>query len=182
MNDPRLLWWIDRSAGLTALVLLTLVMAMGALSTGRPGVVLSWRASVQSLHRQLPLTASVLLAVHIGTAVADSFVPLTPLDVVLPFHAAWRPFWVGLGALAVDGLVTVIVTSLLRTRMSPTLWRWSHRVTYALWPLAVLHALGSGTDSKTHVVRLIGLGCIGAVALAVGWRFTSVSRPSAVAR
>lgn len=176
MNDPRLLWWIDRSAGMTALLLLTVVMVMGALSMGRPGVVLGWRATVQSLHRQLPLTASILLAVHIGTAVADSYVPLTPLDVVLPFRSGYRPFWVGLGTLAVDVLATVVVTSLLRNRLGPKAWRLAHWMTYALWPLAVAHALGSGSDVNAHLVRLFAFGCVGAVVLSVGWRFATVPR------
>jgi len=176
MNDPRLLWWIDRSSGLVSLLLLTVVMVMGALSTGRPGVVLGWRAGVQSLHRQLPLTASVLLAVHIGTAVADSFVPLTPLDVVLPFRAGYRPFWVGLGTVAVDVLATVLLTSLLRARMGQTSWRWAHRLAYALWPLAVAHGLGTGTDAHAQLVQLFAVGCIAMVALSVGWRFATVAR------
>jgi predicted ferric reductase len=176
MTDPRMLWWIDRSAGLVSLVLLTAVMVLGLLSTGRPGAVLAWRATVQGLHRELPLVASVLLSVHIGTAVMDSFVPLTPLDVVVPFRAGYRPLWLGLGTLSIDILVTIIVTSLLRARMGQTSWRWVHRLAYALWPLAMLHALGSGSDAKTDVVQLIGVGCIGLVMLAAGWRVATVAR------
>src|SRR5689334_6462484 len=110
MSDPRLLWWIDRSAGLVSLVLLTVVMLLGVLATGRSERLLAWRVLLQGLHRELPLVAGVLLAVHVGTAVADSFVPLSPRDVVLPFAAGYRPLWIGLGTLALDLLVVVVVT------------------------------------------------------------------------
>lgn len=167
MNDPRLLWWVDRSAGLVSLVMLTVVLAVGVLSVGRPPRLSHWRAGAQAVHRELPLVASLLLVVHIGTAVADSFVPLRLRDVLIPFGAAWRPLWVGLGALAIDLLVVVLVTSLLRSRIGPRTWRAVHLSAYLLWPLAVAHALGAGTDVRTSTVRWIGLGCVAAVALSL---------------
>jgi sulfoxide reductase heme-binding subunit YedZ len=170
MSDPRLLWWIDRSAGLVSLVLLTVVMLLGVLATGG---VTSWRVLVQGLHRELPLVAGVLLAVHVGTAVADSFVPLGPLDVVLPFVAGYRPLWLGLGTLAFDLLIVLIVTSLLRGRLGQRGWRTVHWGAYLLWPLVVVHALGSGSDMHRPTVHLLGAACIGVVVAAGGWRLVS---------
>jgi predicted ferric reductase len=170
MTDPRLLWWIDRSAGLVSLVLLTVVMVLGVLATGRSERLLAWRVLLQGLHRELPLVAGVLLVVHIGTAVADSFVPLSPLDIVVPFAAGYRPLWIGLGTLAVDLLLVVVLTSLLRTRLGHRTWRVVHWSAYALWPLAVVHALGTGTDVHAFVVQRLGAGCVGVVVLAVVWR------------
>jgi sulfoxide reductase heme-binding subunit YedZ len=173
MNDPRLLWWIDRSAGLVSMVLLTLVMVLGVLALGRPGASASRRALVQGLHRQLPLVAGVLLAVHVGTAVADSFVPLGPADVLVPFVAGYRPLWIGLGTLALDLLVVVVVTSLLRARLGHRGWRLVHWTAYALWPLAVVHALGSGSDMHAQTVHRLGFVCVAAVVGAAGWRLVS---------
>lgn len=170
MIDPRMLWWIDRSAGLVSLVLLTVVLAVGVLSVGRPPRLSTWRAGAQAVHRELPLAASLLLAVHIGTAVADAYVPLDLVDVFVPFGAAWRPLWVGFGALAVDVLLVVVVTSLLRRRLSARLWRGVHVLAYLIWPFAVAHALGAGTDVGTSTVRWIGLACVGLVVLAAGRR------------
>lgn len=178
MTDARLLWWIDRSAGLVSLVLLTLVLVLGVFATGRAG--LAWRVVVQRLHRELPLVASVLLAVHIGTAVVDAFVPLSPLDVLVPFVAGFRPLWIGLGTLAVDVLVVLVVTSLLRTRLGHRSWRVVHWTAYALWPLAVVHALGSGSDMHGQTVHRVGLACIALVGGAAGWRLVAGSAPAVV--
>jgi len=167
VTDPRLLWWVDRSAGLVSFVMLTVVLAVGVLSVGRPPRLSAWRAGAQAVHRELPLVAALLLAVHIGTAVADSFVPLRLRDVLVPFGAAWRPLWVGFGALAVDLLVVVVVTSLLRNRLGTRAWRLVHLSAYLLWPLAAAHALGAGTDANGSTVRWVGLGCVAAVALAL---------------
>ena len=178
MSDPRLLWWIDRSSGLVSLVLLTVVMVLGVLATGRAG--LAWRVVVQGLHRELPLVASVLLAVHIGTAVADSYVPLSPLDVVVPFVADYRPVWIGLGTLAIDLLIVLVVTSLLRTRLGHGSWRAVHWAAYALWPLAVVHALGSGSDVHGQTVQRIGLACLVVVVCAAGGRRGAGRAPAAL--
>ncbi len=173
MTDPRLLWWIDRSAGLVSMVLLTLVMVLGVASMGRPGAAVRTRTHTQAMHRQLALLATLLLGVHIGTAVADSFVPLTVLDVVLPFRAAYRPVWIGLGTLAIDVVLAVMVTSLLKARLPETAWRRVHLMAYLLWPLAMVHALGSGSDLHTHIVPAVGAACLSAVAVGIGWRVVS---------
>lgn len=176
MTDPRLLWWIDRSAGLLALVLLTLVVVLGLLSAGRSRKPQMWRAAVQGLHRQLPLTATVLLAVHVGTAVTDSYVPLRPLDAVVPFASAYRPVWIGFGTLAVDIVLTLVVSGLLRSRIRPRAWRAVHKLAYLLWPLAALHAIGNGTDVRAQTVQRIGLACIAAVVIAAGARVVEAVR------
>jgi len=179
VSDPRLLWWVDRSTGLVSLALLTLVLVLGILSVGRPPRLPVWRAVVQAVHRELPLVAVLLLAVHIGTAVADPHVGLTLKDVVVPFTAGWEPFWVGLGALVVDLVVVLVVTSLVRTRLAPQVWHAVHVLAYALWPLAVGHALALGTDAGVGAVRWIGAGCVAAVLLALGRRLSLGGSPAA---
>ena len=78
--------------------------------------------------------------------VIDPYAQIDLLDVVLPFRSQYAPFWIGLGTLALDLLVVLVVTALLRHRMSPRVFRAVHLATYALWPVAFAHALGSGTD------------------------------------
>ena len=170
MSDPRLLWWVDRSAGLVSLALLTVVLALGVASVGRPMRVSPVRAGAQAVHRQLSLAAVLLLALHVGTAVADGFVPLRVRDVVIPFAAQWKPLWVGLGALAVDLLVVLVVTSLLRSRLPRRVWRGVHVLAYALWPLAVAHALAIGSDAEAPSARWLGVGCVALVAVSLARR------------
>jgi len=122
----------------------------------------------------------VLLAVHVGTAVVDSFVPLSPLDVVVPFAAGYRPLWIGLGTLALDLLVVVVLTSLLRTRLGHRSWRVVHWSAYALWPLAVVHALGSGSDMHARTVHELGAACVAVVLLSVLWRLLTSNGPAVV--
>ena len=88
----------------------------------------------------------------------------------MPFLGSYRPLWLGLGTVAVDLLVVITVVSLLRHRVGPRIFRAVHWLTYALWPVALLHALGNGTDAGSLWMDAVAVVCTGAVAAAVTWR------------
>ena len=49
-------------------------------------------------------------------------------------------------------------------------FRTVHWATYALWPVALVHALGNGTDRASLWMLGLAAACAGAVVAAVGWR------------
>jgi DMSO/TMAO reductase YedYZ heme-binding membrane subunit len=89
---------------------------------------------------------------------------------VIPFISAYRPVWLGLGAIAFDLLLALTVTSLIRTRLSYRGWRLAHWTAYLCWPVAVLHGLGTGSDTPVRWVLALTLGCVALVAALLGWR------------
>jgi hypothetical protein len=176
-TDPKLTWYVTRALGLVLLVLFTATTVLGVLTSARrsggrvPGFVAS------DLHRRLSVLSLVLLAGHIGASVADSFVTITWLDGVVPFVSTYRPLWLGLGTLACDVLLLVAVTSGLRHAMSPRAWRVVHLSAYTLWPLVVLHTLGTGTDARSVAVLSLTAACTATVIAAVGWRLARQPGP-----
>ena len=166
------LWYITRATGLVALVLLTLSMAFGLLSSVRYQRPAWPRFVTIGLHRNTALLALAFTAIHIVTTLADSFVPIHLPDVVIPFVSAYRPLWLGLGAIAFDLLLALAVTSLLRTRMSYRSWRLVHWSAYLCWPVAVLHGLGTGTDTPVRWVLALTVACVTLIAALTGWRLT----------
>ena len=98
-------------------MLLTGSMAMGLLSSvrfQRP----DWpRFVTLGLHRNLSLLALAFTVVHVLTTVLDSFVAIPLQDAFIPFISSYRPIWLGLGAIAFDLMLALIITSLLRGRM-----------------------------------------------------------------
>ena len=88
----------------------------------------------------------------------------------MPFLGAYRPLWLGLGTLVFDLLAVVMVTSLLRHRLGVRVFRAVHWATYAVWPVAMAHALGNGTDAGHGWFLLFAAGCAVAVCGALGWR------------
>ena len=173
MSDEAL-WALGRGTGLTALMLMTLSIALGvAARSGRalPGLP---RFAVSSLHRSVALGATLLIVLHVVTMVIDPYAQIDLVDVVLPFRAGYAPLWVGFGTLALDLLLVVVVTGLLRHRLGPNVFRVLHLVTYLLWPVAFAHALGSGTD--TGHAWMIAI-CAGCAVVVIGAVTARVARP-----
>ena len=78
---------------------------------------------------------------------------------MIPFGSAYRPVWLGFGAVAFDLIIAITITSLLRHRLGYFAWRATHWLAYASWPVALLHGLGTGTDTKTHWMLLLTVVC-----------------------
>ncbi|WP_433174767.1 ferric reductase-like transmembrane domain-containing protein [Actinoallomurus sp. CA-150999] len=135
---------------------------------------------VTALHRSLSLLSVVLIALHVATSVIDSYVAIRWVDAVVPFVSAYRPFWVGLGSVALDLIIALVVTSLLRVRLGLRTWRAVHWLAYASWPVALVHGLGIGTDDT--VVLTLAVGCTAAVAAAAVIRAAAARQAATVKR
>jgi predicted ferric reductase len=169
MTDEAL-WAVGRGTGVTALVFLTLSLAMGiATRSGRPMLSLP-RFAVADVHRFVALTATVLVVIHVATLLADPYAQLRLVDSIVPFLGTYRPMWQGLGTVAFDVLVAVIITSVLRHRIGVRTFRIVHWATYALWPIALAHALGNGTGVTRWWFLLITVLCVATVSAALTWR------------
>jgi sulfoxide reductase heme-binding subunit YedZ len=167
---PSTYWYLTRSTGAVALVLLTLSVALGIAGVSRWSSPRWPRFVLDSLHRNVSLLAVAFLLVHIITAVLDSFAPISLIDAFVPFAGSYRPFWLGLGAVAFDLLLAVTLTSLVRRRLGYGAWRAIHWLAYGCWPIALLHGLGTGSDVKSTWLLALNIACLGVVVLAVGAR------------
>lgn len=169
---PSPLWYSTRATGVVALVLLTATVALGVAGSARFATRRWPRVITAGLHRNLSLLVVAFLGAHILTAVLDSYARIGWISAVIPFASSYRPLWLGLGALACDLLLALLVTSLIRDRLSYRAWRAVHWLGYACWPIALWHGLGTGTDSR--LTWLLGLDavCVAAVASAVWWRIS----------
>jgi predicted ferric reductase len=170
VNSSTPLWYTTRATGLVALVLLTLGMALGLLSS--VGFYReSWpRFVTLGLHRNVSLLALTFTVVHVLTTVLDSFVSIPLPDAFIPFISSYRPIWLGLGAIAFDLMIALIGTSLLRARMGARTWRLVHWSAYLCWPVAVLHGLGTGTDTRARWVLILTVACVLVIAAMLLWR------------
>ena len=167
------LWYLGRGTGVVTLLLLTVSTVLGVRTrSGRPAPWLP-RFAVAALHRNTSLLATVFLVLHVVLLLFDPYAQLTVLDTVFPFLAGYAPFWVGLGTLTLDLMAALVVTSLLRHRIGHRTWRAVHWTAYASWPIALVHALGSGTDAGTAWFLILAGACSVAVAGAVFWRLST---------
>lgn len=163
-------WYITRATGLVAIVLLTGTMALGLLSTVRFEAETWPRYITGAMHRNIALVALVFTGLHVLTAVADSYTPISLADAVFPFISAYRPFWLGLGTVAFDLMVALTVTSLARTWLGYRSWRLVHWSVYLCWPVAVVHGLGTGTDTPARWTLWLTAMCVALITGLIIWR------------
>jgi hypothetical protein len=175
-------WFLTRGLGVGALLLLTASVAFGVLTTARVKSARWPRFVTAGLHRNLTLLAIGFVAMHVLTTLLDGYTTIGLKDAVIPFLSSYRPVWLGLGAIALDLLLILVATSLLRERIGFRLWRYIHWLAYASWPVALVHALGTGSDARIGWMRVVGVACIVVVAGATLTRFTLRSRLPGPAR
>jgi methionine sulfoxide reductase heme-binding subunit len=154
------LWYLARGSGTVSLILLTVVVALGIGTRAGGSFAGMHRLAVTSVHRSVALLSVVFLAVHVTALKFDPYAQLKLVDLVLPFTSIYRPLWVGLGAVGLDLLLALMITSLLRERIGLRVWKAVHWLAYAMWPVALAHAIGSGSDRSAFWMLAIDAVCV----------------------
>ena len=170
------LWYANRATGAVCLVLCTVVVLLGIAVRLRARVPGLPRFGTMSLHRTLSLSATAFLALHVAAAIVDGYVGITFVDAVIPFVSDYRPRWLGLGTVALDLLLAVVVTSLLRARLGHRTWRAVHRLAYVSWPVALVHGIGIGTDTGADWMTWLTVACVATVTAAFAARLAHAAR------
>jgi methionine sulfoxide reductase heme-binding subunit len=174
--NSTFLWYATRASGIVTLILLTLTMVLGLVTTSRSRAR-SWPGfAQQEIHRRISILSVVFLAIHVVTSILDTYVHIGWFAIVVPFTSPYSRFWVGLGTVALDLMVAVFVSSLLRAHIKPGTWRGIHWLAYACWPIALAHTFGMGTDSREHWVLALGALSVLSVGLALVWRMRASAK------
>jgi len=167
-------------SGVFALVALTAAVAAGLAATDRLVVSPAGRVTFQAVHRALSLAALGFLASHVLLEVLAR--RSHAVDAVVPFLAAGRTLYLGLGTLASDLILLIAITGVARRSFASrwtAAWRGVHVAAYLAWPLAILHGLLSGRPAKPYVDWSYG-ACAAAVAVALAVRLVAPRRTSTV--
>jgi sulfoxide reductase heme-binding subunit YedZ len=174
-------WYMSRATGIVALILLTAVFVLGIAVRGKSTLPGLPRFGTTDLHRNISLLAVAFVAVHVLTAVLDSFVHIPLLAAVVPFSSGYERLWLGIGAVGFDLMLALIVTSLLRGRLNPRLWRAIHLTAYLCWPIALVHSVFASKDLRQFPMMFIAIASVVLIIAAVAWRVVHAARqvPSA---
>lgn len=165
-----LVWYADRAAGMTALVLLTASVCLGIALAGRARSS-RWPAfAIQDVHRYLGLLTGVFIAIHGLAILLDSYVPYSLTQLLVPGTAPSRTIAVAVGVVSAELLVALAVTNRFRKSLPYTFWRRAHYLNFAVWTLALGHGIAAGTDSDQPWAVYLYAGCAAAVAGLLAWR------------
>ena len=176
-TSSSLLWYTTRASGIVSLLLLTAVMVGGIMTATRVGGGTVPRFAVNEVHRRISLITMIFIVLHIVTTLVDSYVNVNVVAAVIPFTSQYKTLKVALGAVAFDLMLAITITSLVKQKISHTLWRTIHWASYLAFPIAVLHEIMIGTDFRFAWMILLTVACVGVVAAALVWRFWAHPRP-----
>jgi len=163
-------------AGVFALIGLTASVGVGLLATDRIVMTPGHRVMAQAVHQAVSFGALAFLVIHIVTEILAQRAHV--IDAVIPFLSPYRTFYIGLGTIASDLILLVVISSIFRKRFTAhsKAWRWRaiHYSSYLAFVLGVLHGLLGGRTAKPYVDWSYGFA-IAVTALALVVRFLAVS-------
>jgi len=162
-------WYATRAAGLMTWSTAVAAVIVGLLLSTR---VIKNRSGpwLLDLHRFLGGLSLLFLIVHMATLSLDSFVDFGLRELFIPGASAWNPEAAAWGIIAAFTLSLVEVTSLLRTRINPTIWRAVHMMSIVTVAAGSYHALLGGSDVDNPITWIVaGVGAV-AIAILVGAR------------
>jgi hypothetical protein len=180
LTKSSLDWYVARGAGVTAWVLLTIVVLLGTGLASRLRR-LQPRLAVENVHRFASLLAATFVVIHVVAIAIDSWLPFTPRQLLVPLAAHYRPIWTAAGIVAAELMLAIGIANRLRGRIPYGLWRRIHYGTLVVWAAATAHAVGVGTDrGAPWLVALVAV-LAGLAAGGIAWRFGRRRLPAGAA-
>ena len=175
------LWYTARAGGLLGFALLTASVVLGLALSGRARLGHWPRFAVEDVHRFAGLLAGTFVGIHVLTLLLDTYVPFSLSQILVPGTASYRPLPTALGIVAVELLAALAVANYYRKRLPYRFWRRTHYLNFAVWTLALVHGITSGTDSGTAWAVTLYAVAAGSVAGLTAWRVLGGSAVAAPA-
>jgi len=149
-QEPKAFWYLSRSSGFVAYLLLWLSMAFGLGITNRMAKLWPGGPAAFDLHQHVSLLGIAFSLFHGLILLGDKFINTTLVGVVLPFAMeTYRPIWVGLGQTSLYLSLLVTLTFYARKKLGGQRWRTIHLLSYVAFLLVMAHGLFSGTDTTS---------------------------------
>jgi DMSO/TMAO reductase YedYZ heme-binding membrane subunit len=174
MMTEQVWWYVARSGGIVALLLVAASVLWGLLLSSRYLAGGPKPKGLLDLHRFLGGLSVIFTVVHLVGLYLDSYIEFTVADLLIPFASEWRPAEVAAGVVAFWLLLAVQLTSVMMKRLPRRLWKWIHLTSYLLLPLGLLHGITAGTDAGTAWYRLGSGALIGLLVWLTVWRSLNV--------
>jgi DMSO/TMAO reductase YedYZ heme-binding membrane subunit len=162
--SEKFAWYLSRSSGWVAFVLLAFTVMWGVLGITRLIERRGLPRWLLDVHRHLAFLSVVFTGIHLGALVADNYMQIAWREILVPFSIDYRPGAVAWGVVAMYLMVAVQLTSWLRHRIPRRWWRGVHFLSYPMLWMVTMHGLRAGTDADEPLVQFGVIGLVGAVA------------------
>jgi methionine sulfoxide reductase heme-binding subunit len=170
IQSTQLMWYITRSAGLVAYLLLWFSTAWGLAVTSKIFDALLHRTFTYDFHQFISLLSIGFIVLHVAVLMADRYLPYSLAQVLVPFLSPYRPLWVGIGVLAFYLCLLVTITFYMRRWIGMQAFRWIHVSSMLAYLGALGHSFFAGTDSSLPAAQgMYGMTFLVVVFLTAYW-------------
>ena len=146
--EPKVYWYLSRSSAFVAFGLLWASMALGLGITNKLARMWPGAPTAFDLHQYTSLLGLAFGLFHGLILLGDQYIGYNLFQVLVPFAGGdYRPAWVGLGQISLYGLAVVGFSFYFRKRIGNRTWRMIHFISFAVFGMALVHGIMSGTDS-----------------------------------
>jgi predicted ferric reductase len=153
--DSRVYWYMARSAGIVAYLLLWGSVAGGIMVGNKILNGLVKPAAVYEAHKTLSILALIVGMFHGFILLGDTYMNFSVLDLLIPFRSAYQPFWVGLGILGLYLTAILVASFYVKKRIGQRSWRLLHYTSFGVWIMTSLHGIAAGTDTQSVVMKML---------------------------
>jgi predicted ferric reductase len=148
-DQPKAFWYLSRSSGIVAYLLLWLSAVLGITMTNHLARLWPGGPAAANIHQFVSLLALVLITFHVVILLGDRYVNYRVDELLIPFTATEdAPFWVGLGQVALYLALPVTFSFYVRQMIGIHVWRLIHYASFGILVLVIAHGLGAGTDAQ----------------------------------
>jgi predicted ferric reductase len=160
IDSVQMWWYITRSAGIIAYLLLWFSTAWGLAVSNKILDPILHRMFTFDFHQFISLLAIGFLVLHISVLTLDNYLPFTWAQVLIPFIAPYRALWVGIGVISFYLIILVTVTFYMRKRIGMRTFRLIHVLSLLGYLGATLHGLYAGTDAPLLAMQIMYKGTL----------------------
>ncbi len=171
-DSENVVWYIVRSSGFIAYLLLWLSTAWGLAIPSKIADRFLHGSYTFEFHQFISLLSLGFLALHMVVLLADLYLPYSLAQILVPFLSPYRPLWVGIGVIAFYLTAIVTGTYYLRSQIGMKAFRYIHYTSLIGYLGATAHSFFSGTDSSLPIAQFMYAGTfLVVVYLTVYWLF-----------
>lgn len=157
LDSTHVFWFITRSAGIMAYLLLWLSTLWGLAVAAKPLDKVLPRLFTFDAHEYLSLLALAFTGIHVIALLFDSYAPFSIIQLIIPFAATYRPLWTAFGIVGLDLAALATITFYLRQRIGFKTFRVLHYSSFIAYFGATIHGIFSGTDTALTTTQLMYL-------------------------
>jgi predicted ferric reductase len=148
--EPRAYWYLARTAGVVAYVLLWASVALGVGIKNKLAHLWLGGPTAVDLHQFTSLLALTFAVFHALILLGDRYANYSPAQILIPFDLPGKQsVWYGLGQIGIYLMIPVAFSFYARRFIGFKVWRSMHYVSFVVYVLVTAHGLFSGTDATT---------------------------------